>query len=156
MRRIVSFVLSAVVVQLGVAGIASADETLNRRDEFKIECRFLGDNGKKDKDKTGRQCYATAFIEEDHHGPTITNEVNHDKDRDSLAVACDGNIIYDNGARHTEIGGFDFISGHGGTPVIKFNRSHHSDVVSAWLNLNGQILEGFCSVEKRRPRPALE
>ncbi len=155
MRRIVSFVLSAVVVQLGVAGIASANEELNKYKTWKVECRFLGDSGKKDKDKAPRQCYATAYYH-DYKDLGIANEDDRFKPKkDYLAVACDGNVIYDNGAKHTEIGGFDFISGHGGTPVIKFHHSYKDEVVSAWLNLNGQILEGFCSIEKQK-YPALE
>ncbi len=97
--------------------------------------------------------------------------------RNEFAVSCSGIPVYADTAIRSRIDGFEFLSGIVGDPILKLVRdrsfddrdrdddrdceenrgnnhdrcrNHRSEVVPAWLNIRGVILEGFCAEERER------
>jgi hypothetical protein len=158
-------VLIVLGVMLAGMGVAQANEPSSEkhRGPFEFSCRFVN-NANKDK-ATAQQCRVWAKVcefDEERGGRDIMSGEERRRCEDRLAVECDGQPVYNDEARHTSFGDFQFISGHGGNPVLKYvakdRRPMHRDdnfVISAWLKVNGSTLEGFCSVEEKDRRPAL-
>jgi hypothetical protein len=154
MKKTVFFMIGALLVGMG---IAQANEGDRRDRSDQLSCRFLADPKK----ENGGQC--TAFAKVCHHRrePAALNERCHDR----LIVECNGQSVYNDGATHSDMGQFQFITGMGGNPALKYVSEHHgrdrsdrgddSFVTSAWLNISGKIYEGFCAVQDKEDRDLL-
>ena len=97
--------------------------------------------------------------------------------RNEFAVSCGGVPVYADTAVRSRIDGFEFLTGIVGDPILKVvrdrgledmdwdgdydrnggngdhrRRERRSGVLPAWLAIRGNILEGFCAVDRERHR----
>jgi hypothetical protein len=154
MRKTILFVLG--MMMLGAGAVQANESPKERERSYEFRCRFLGSDVKKDSygqcEAWGRVC---RYNEDNNNGGPMALHDNHEC-RNRLAVACNGQPIYNDGAKHEDSREFEFLIGHGGSPVLKYPSKHPHDnsfVVSSWLKVNQSVLTGFCAFEKDRNGP---
>ena len=111
-----------------------------------VECRFSKEFHDK-KEKTKHSCIVSGSVCMDAETLGATDLSEHCKN--TLVVACNGTILYSDGADYTRMNGFDYLlattSPH--LPIVlMYPTPHLKDCsgVGSWLTIGNHQLEGAC------------